>query len=116
MSGKVEEYLGKLKSPQKEICERLKEIILEALPGISEEIKWGVPVYGGELFYIGALKDHVNLGFKIVGLSEEEIALFEGGGKTMRHIKIYALADIDKEKITRLLKMVKKQQKNGSLC
>ena len=116
MSGKVEAYLDKLKSPQKEICVRLKEIILEALPGIGEEFKWGVPVYGGELFYIGALKNHVNLGFKITSLSKEEIALFEGGGKTMRHIKIYTLADIDKERITRLLKMVMKQHKSDSFC
>lgn len=62
-------------------------------------------------FYIGALKDHVNLGFAISGLTKEEADLFEGQGKTMRHIKIRTIQDIDKEKLAKLLKMVHKRSK-----
>ena len=51
-------------------------------------MKWGVPVFAGGKFYIGSLKNNVNLGFSINGLNEKEIGLFEGNGKTMRHIKI----------------------------
>lgn len=106
MPKKVEEYLEKQKSPQKEICHQLREIILKTFPDIKEEMKWGVPTYGDSLYYIVALKTHVNLGFAIKGLSEEEIALFQGTGKTMRHIKIYSEDEIDEEKIVKLLKLI----------
>jgi hypothetical protein len=108
---KVDSYINKQPSPQKEICQSLRELILKTFPGVKEEMRWGVPVFTDGKFYIGALKDKVNLGFAINGLTKEEIALFEGSGKTMRHIKVYALADIDEERIAGLLKLVDKKAK-----
>ena len=70
-------------------------------------MKLGVPWYEDK-YYIVALKDHVNLGFSIKGLSKEEVALFDGGGKTMKHIKVHSLNEIDRVKIIGLLKAVKK--------
>jgi hypothetical protein len=109
--GKIDDYINQQPSPQQEICQRLRALILKVLPGISEEMRWGVPVFGDGKFYIGPLKDKVNLGFAIEGLSQEEIALFEGGGKTMRHIKLYTTEDIDEERIAGLLKLVAKKAK-----
>ena len=67
----------------------------------------GVPWYEGK-YYIVALKDHVNLGFAINGLRPEDIALFEGKGKTMRHIKIFSPEDIDEKRIAKLLKIAQR--------
>ena len=106
MVNKVKEYMEKQKSPQKEICQKLREIILSTYPEIIEEMKYGVPYYG-EKYYIVALKTHVNLGFSIKGLIKEELALFEGGGKLTRHIKINNVDDINEEKVIKLLKMIK---------
>lgn len=106
MNKKVDDYIEKQKSPQKEICQRLRNIILKTFPGIEEEIKLGVLWYEGK-YYIVALKNYVNLGFSLKGLSSKEIGLFEGGGKTMKHIKIRSLEAIDEEKIVELLKVVK---------
>jgi hypothetical protein len=103
MDKRVKEYIEKQKSPQKEICYRLRDIILKTFPGIKEEMKWGVPTFSGGKYYIGALKEHVNLGFSINGLTKEEIALFEGSGKTMRHIKVRTPGDIDEKRIVKLL-------------
>jgi hypothetical protein len=105
MDKKVKEYIDKQKSPQKDICLKVRGIILKTFPDIKEEMKWGVPVYGGGKFYIGALRDHVNLGFSIDGLTKDELALFEGNGKTMRHIKIKTVKDIDEKRIVKLLKI-----------
>jgi hypothetical protein len=105
MSSKVNDYIEKQQSPQKEICEKLRSIILENYPSINERMKYGVP-YFDEKFYIVALKDHVNLGFSIKNLSDKEIALFEGDGKLTRHIKVKTLSEIDKERLTRLLDLV----------
>jgi len=102
-------YIEKQASPQKEICFRLREIILDTFPSIKEEMKWGVPTFGDGLFYIVALKDHVNLGFSSDGLSVQELSLFEGSGKTMKHIKIKSPKDLDIGKITRLLELVGKK-------
>lgn len=68
----------------------------------------GVPWYQ-EKYYIVALKNHVNLGFSIKGLSETEQALLEGKGKMMRHLKFYSLNDIDEAEVTNLLKLVSKK-------
>ena len=103
----VEAYIAKQKSPQKEICQTLRQIILKTFPETEEEMKMGVPWYGGRC-YIVALKDHVNLGVCIEGLTEKQLALLEGAGKFMRHIKIRQLDEIDEKQIVRLLRMVSK--------
>jgi hypothetical protein len=35
-------------------------------------MKWGVPAYGDRKYYIVALKDHVNLGFSLKGLTKDD--------------------------------------------
>jgi hypothetical protein len=106
MSNQIDDYINKQVSPQKEICQHLRALILKTLPDAKEEMRWGVPVFADGKFYIGALKDHVNLGFSIKGLTKEEIALFEGSGKTMRHIKVAKVENIDENRIIELLKLV----------
>ncbi len=109
MSKTIDDYINQQKSPQKEICQHLRELILKTFPDAREEIKWGVPAFADGKFYIVALKDHVNLGFSIQWLSEEEIALFEGSGKTMRHIEVDKMENIDEKRIIELLKLVAKK-------
>jgi hypothetical protein len=106
MDKKVDEYIAKQKSPQKEILESLRKVVHKTFPKAEEKMWVGVPWYEGK-YYIAALKDHVNIGFSIKGLSKKELDLFEGAGKMMRHIKIYTLKDIDEAQITKLLKLVK---------
>jgi len=69
-------------------------------------MKYGVPYYG-EKYYLVALKTHVNIGVSIKGLTKEDISLFEGTGKTTRHIKINTLESIDENKIIELLNIIK---------
>jgi hypothetical protein len=107
MDEQVEHYVDKQRSPQKEIVGRLRKIILKTFPRIKEEMKMGVPWYEGKV-YVVALKDHVNVGFCLKGLSVKEKRLLEGSGRTMRHIKIHSLKDIDDKKVEKLLRMVRK--------
>jgi len=109
MDKDVGEYIKKLEYPRQAICQELRRLILKTFPGVKEEMKWGAIVFAGGMFYIGALKDHVNLGFAISGLAKEEADLFEGKGRTMRHIKIGAVGEIDEERLVKLLKMVYKK-------
>jgi hypothetical protein len=109
---KVKDYIEKQPSPQKEIVLRVREIILKTLPGCTEKMTWGVVVFGDDKFYIASMKNRVHVGFAITGLSQEEIQLFEGSGKTMRHIKIYSLDDVDEKALVSLITMVD----NKSTC
>ena len=109
MNGTVAAYIKKQKSPQKEICAKLRKLILKTFPKITEEMKMGVPWYGK--FYIVGLKDHVNLGFSVKGLSKKELEFFEGKGKLMRHLKFFTPKDIDEKKIVKHLKLVMKKAK-----
>jgi hypothetical protein len=109
----VDEYIEKQNSSQKEICLELRRIIFKTFPNILEAMKWGVPTYANGKYYFVALKDHVNLGFSIKGLLKEEQKSFEGSGKTMKHIKIHSLQEINENKITKLLKLIwEKQEKD----
>jgi hypothetical protein len=104
-SMQVDDYVEKQKLPQREIVQRLRSLIVKTCPGIKEEFKMGVPWYEGK-FYVVALKDHVNLGFSVNGLSEQEKALFEGKGALMRHVKFFCLEDVDEAKVAELLRLV----------
>lgn len=106
MKTTVKEYFENLPSPQKEICEKIRKIIIKTFPEAEEAMKYGVPSYDGK-FYLVGLKNHVNIGFCIDGLSAEELGLFEGKGKLMRHIKVFGLDDIDEKRIVKLLKTAK---------
>jgi len=110
MNDEVKHYFDKQKSPQREICECLRKIIFDVFPNISEEMKWGVPSYAGGIYYIVALKDHVNMGFSIKNLTEDELKLFDGGGKSTKHIAITSLNCVEKERIVSLLNLIEKRQ------
>ena len=112
MDKQVNEYIEKQSSLQKEIIQKVRKIFLKTLPNCEEKKGWGVIVFAGGKFYIGAIKNRVHVGFAINGLNEEVIGFFEGSGKTMRHIKIHSLEDIDEEKLVKLIKLVDKK----SIC
>ena len=111
MNQKVDEYIDKQKSPQKEICQELRQLIIKTFPEIEEEMKWGVPAFGNGRYYLVALKDHVNLGFSLKGLTKKDVDLFDGGGKIMKHLEIATTKEIDRKRIVALLKLVEERQK-----
>jgi len=109
MNKKVDEYIEKQKSPQKEILREVRKVFQKTLPNCEEKMMWGVVTFSRGKFYIAAMKTRVHVGFAITGLNKEEISLFEGGGKTMRHIKIPTLGDIDEKTLVKLIKLVDKK-------
>ncbi len=111
MDKKVQEYIDKQKSPQKEIILKLREIFFDILKNCDEKYGWGVIVLRGGKFYIAAMKERVHVGFSILGLDKEEIKFLEGAGKTMRHIKISDLTSIDETKLKKMIKLVDKKAK-----
>lgn len=109
MGNQVDAYVEKQKSPQKEILQEIRKVFRNTLPNCKEEMRWGVVTFAAGKFYIAAMKNRVHVGFAITGLSENEIGLFEGKGKTMRHIKIPTLESIDENRLVKLIEMVDKK-------
>ena len=109
MDKEVEEYIEKQKSPQKEILQKVRKIFQKTLPSCDEKMAWGCVTYAGGKYYIAAMEHRVHVGFAINGLSKEEIGWFEGSGKTMRHIKIHSVEDIDEKTLEKLITMVDKK-------
>lgn len=109
MVDQVEDYIGKQKSPQREILQEVRKVFRDTILNCKEEMRWGVVTFAEGKFYIAAMKNRVHIGFAITGLSEDEIKLFEGNGKTMRHIKIPTLESIDEKRLVKLIEMVHKK-------
>lgn len=105
MNSAIDEYIDDQKTPQREICRELRKVILEAIPGVKEEMKMGVPWYEDKV-YLVALRDHVNIGFSLKGLSQEMQLQLNGNGKTMKHLAIRSMHDINKEQIVKILTSV----------
>ena len=84
-----------------EELETLRHIVLET--GLTEEIKWGVPVYthkGKNVLTINALKESANIGFfKGVLLTDKyKILQQQGNLQSDRIVKFTNSADIEKVK------------------
>jgi len=111
MDERVKQYIDRQKSPQKEIILEVRKIFYETLKNCEEKIGWGVIVLGDGKFYVAAMKSRVHVGFSIMGLDKKEVQILEGGGKTMRHVKIADLKSIDEPKLIKLIRLVDKKAK-----
>ena len=109
MDKEVVKYIEKQKSPQKEILQKVRRIFQETLLNSEEKMAWGVPTFRSGKFYIAAMKNRVHVGFAVTGLSEDEIRMFEGNGKTMKHIKFPNLESIDEKRLVEMIELVDKK-------
>src|SRR3972149_3972632 len=84
-SVQVDEYINKLNEDQKKVVTKLRAIIFKTFPDIKEEFKWSLPYYM-PICYIGAFKDHVNLGILFGGfIKDKKLKKMMGGtGALMR--------------------------------
>jgi len=104
---KVTQYIAQLPSPQKEICEALRELILGNFPELREEFKYNYPAYYYErkrICSIGGFKRHANLELDYGAHLRDPIGRVEGVGKNIRHIKIRSPAEVDPDYFVDLLR------------
>ncbi len=60
-----------------------------------------------DMYYIANLPKQINMGFSIIGLAPEEVKLFQGSGKTMRHLKFGNIDLIDREELVETIRLVR---------
>ncbi|MBD1397531.1 DUF1801 domain-containing protein [Pontibacter sp. JH31] len=81
----------------KETLAALRELVHDSVPGLTEDFKWGRPVFRTQnnFAYLKSAKAYVTVGFFNFGKLHDPQNLLEGTGKEMRHIKIKNVSDID---------------------
>jgi hypothetical protein len=103
----VDQYIENLPDDIRKITAALRKTILDSSPELIEEYKWSMPnySYNGLVCYLQTAKKHVNLGFQKGNELEEMDSnkLLQGTGKTMRHIRIVKMEEIQPEAFTKLI-------------
>lgn len=77
----ITSYFSKLTDWRGPLLARLRELIHEAAPDITEEWKWDTPVFSqkGNVVAAAAFKDHVKLNFFKGALLDDPAKLFNAG-------------------------------------
>jgi hypothetical protein len=62
---KVDEYIENLPDERRELCELLRELIVENVPGIEEKLSFKIPFYHyfGMFMYLNNTKDGIDVAF-----------------------------------------------------
>lgn len=99
----VGNYIDLLPEWSKEICKKLREIIISASPHIQEDWKWHHPSYycNGMVCGIWAFKDHVTLTFFQGALIDDYYSVLSSHPDNLhnRHIKFSDISQIDEKVI-----------------
>ena len=104
----VGSYYAQQPPEKRVLLEKLRALVEKGVPGADASIKWGVPFYqkdGRNVCSIAAFKEHVGINF----FASPDVLVdpgkkLEGGGKSMRMLKVRRPEDIDSASIQRWLK------------
>lgn len=106
----VDKFLLGLSAEQFPVCEKLRKLVLDNMPGTIELMAHGAPGYStttssfDRIAYIQPHSQWVNLGFFFgVDIPDPENIL-EGTGERMRHVKIKNIKDAGNPAIKQLIK------------
>jgi hypothetical protein len=105
MHPQVTDYINNA-GTQQEILQTIRQLIHETVPHVTEEFKWGRPIFrtNKDFAYLKSAKAYVTLGFFSFQKLNDPDNLLEGTGKDMRHIKLKTLNDINHTLLTEWFK------------
>ena len=118
--GSFDDALAGSSDQVQEIARRLRELIVEVYPDVVEVpwpkqriVGYGVgPKKMSEHFcYIGAHRDHANLGFYYGAELPDPEGLMEGTGQKLRHIKVRDTEGIDLSSLRRYVQLALDERK-----
>lgn len=104
----IDNYIKELTDWRGKLLARLRKLILEAAPELTEEWKWDTPVWSskGNVVAGGVFKDHVKLNFFKGASLKDPKGLFNAGldAKATRAIDISEGDDIDEASLKDLVR------------
>ena len=114
----IDNFIKELTDWRGKMIARLRKLILETAPGLTEEWKWGVPVWShkGNVVAAGVFKDHVKLNFFKGASLEDPKGLFNAGleAKATRAIDIAESDEIDEAALKDLVRTAVAYNASGS--
>lgn len=116
-SQKIDNLLHELTDWRGPLLARLREIILEAAPELSEDWKWETPVWvcKGNVVAGGVFKDHVKLNFFKGASLPDPKKLFNAGleAKASRGIDIFEKDKVNEAALRELIRAAVTYNKSG---
>jgi hypothetical protein len=107
-SQQIDNYINGLTDWRGKMVARLRKLILEAAPELTEEWKWDTPVwsYKGNVVAAGVFKDHVKLNFFKGASLDDPQGLFNAGldAKATRAIDMAEGEDINQSALKDLVR------------
>jgi hypothetical protein len=101
-------YFAEQTADKRELLEKLRALVVKAVPDHTETIKWGVPFYqrnGKNICALAAFKEYVAINlFAPPDVLDDPNGKLEGEGKNNRTLKVRTAGDIDAASIRRWLK------------
>ena len=117
-SQQIDNYINGLNDWRGKRIARLRQLIREAAPELTEEWKWDTPVwsYKGNVVAAGVFKDHVKLNFFKGASLEDPDGLFNAGldAKATRAIDIAEGENINESALKDLVRAGVVQNTSGS--
>jgi hypothetical protein len=114
----IDNYLQGLTDWRGKMVARLRKLIREAVPELTEEWKWDTPVWShkGNVVAAGVFKDHVKLNFFKGASLQDPNGLFNAGleAKATRGIDIHEGDDVDESALKDLVRSAVTYNASGS--
>ena len=114
----IDNYIKTLDDWRGRMVARLRKLILDADPNLTEEWKWDTPVWShkGNVVAAGVFKDHVKLNFFKGASLEDPKGLFNAGldAKATRAIDIVDGKEIDEAVLKDLVRSAVAYNTSGS--
>lgn len=114
----IDIYIQELADWRGKMIARVRALVLKTSPEVTEEWKWGVPVwsYNGNVLAGGVFKDHVKLNFFKGASLKDPKKLFNAGleAKATRAIDISEGQKIDEAALKELIRAAVAYNQSGS--
>lgn len=98
----VRAYFDGLPPHQYAIASELENVIKSQWPHLTVKLAWGFPCWSGNerVFSVMAQSDRCNLQlWQGARLADDYLDRIEGTGKALRHVKVFAVSDVNDELI-----------------
>ncbi|HSL45549.1 MAG TPA: DUF1801 domain-containing protein [Anaerolineales bacterium] len=116
-SQQIDQYIRDLGDWRGKTIARLRKLILESAPNLTEEWKWDTPVwsYKGNVVAAGVFKDHVKLNFFKGASLEDPRGLFNAGldAKATRAIDLSEREEFDEDALKDLVRSAVAYNESG---
>jgi len=101
----VDDYVAKLPPAQQAIVNALRDCVRDAVPGVAESIRWGMPVFARKklICYASPKADYVRFGFYArIELEDPEDRL----AGSLAYVKLRDEQDIERPVLTSWIKQI----------